>query len=82
MNQIRERVSLKLFFLVISGLLVGCSSTQQSAVWQYNANEQSLNAPEPFSAYVYVTQQIQNGQLNYVTCNPKLCPIKQRKTAE
>lgn len=81
MIQIKERVSLKLFCLVISGLLVGCSSMQQS-MWQYNANEQSLNAPEPFSAYVDVTQQIQDDQLNYVTCNPKLCPIKQRKNAE
>lgn len=82
MNPIQQSGSLKLSCLAISALIVGCASTPQKSTWQYDPLEESLNAPSPVSAYVHVTQQIQDGQLNYVTCNAKLCPIIQRKTAE
>ncbi len=68
--------SLSLCCLAISG----CQSQPKEVMWRYNPAEQSLNAPMPFSAYVYVTQQVQDDQLNYVTCNPNLCPAWGRKT--
>lgn len=58
----------------------GCQSQPKDVMWHYNPAEQSLSSPMPFSAYVYVTQQIQNDQLNYMTCNPNLCPAWERKT--
>lgn len=71
-------MTLSLLCLVISGCATKSKTTTQ---WQYHPKQvQSLNAPMPFSAYVDVTQQIQEDNLQYVTCNLGVCPAWNRKT--
>ncbi|WP_152708517.1 hypothetical protein [Moraxella catarrhalis] len=69
--------TLSLLCLAISG----CVSQPETTMWQYHPKQiQSLNAPMPFSSYVNVTQQIQDDNLQYVTCNLGICPAWNRKT--